>query len=223
MPDSLLAELEALSIQPNVATQAVRKAADADTEPTTRPLEEGSPPNNTDDDKIIESIEVDVADTSSAPGQPDASGLDENIADNDYDDNAAVEPWTPDVPTTPRPDPCPGGDDAGAYVSRTRAEMFLDLLESETDESEHSSPPRQLTSSPQSSGSGEAEGRSPTYSDWSGLSQHEAADSADPVLDQYLQATSNQGTAGGREFLRAQGKVYSQILKTFFSSECHCT
>ncbi|KAH7112291.1 hypothetical protein B0J13DRAFT_631513 [Dactylonectria estremocensis] len=211
VPESLLDGLAALSIQ-HTATGA---------ELSSLPPDEGHPLGDAaGDDRIMESIECHVADDHSISGNDDLGVYEGETEKDDGNDNDVidVQSKTPDSLTVPGPDPASESGNAVAQAPRSRAETFADMLQN-TDENEDNSPPPQLSSSPRSSNSIEAEDRSPAYSDWSGLSQHETADS---ILDQYLQATPNQETVGGRDFLQAQGKMYSQILKTFFSSECYC-
>jgi hypothetical protein len=42
------------------------------------------------------------------------------------------------------------------------------------------------------------------------------------ILSGYLQAISEQDTAGGPDFLRAQSDVYNHLLGTFFNHKCNC-
>lgn len=212
VPESLLDGLAALSIQ-HTETRA---------ELLSLPPDEGHTLGDAaGDDRIMESIECHVADDHSISGNDDLGVYEGETAEKDDgidNDVIDVPSKTPDSLTAPGPDPASESGNAVAQAPRSRAETFADMLQN-TDENEDNSPPPQLSSSPRSSVFTEAEDRSPAYSDWSGLSQHETAD---PILDQYLQATPNQETVGGRNFLQAQGKMYSQILRTFFSSECNC-
>ncbi|KAI8676085.1 hypothetical protein NCS56_00495400 [Fusarium sp. Ph1] len=43
-----------------------------------------------------------------------------------------------------------------------------------------------------------------------------------PILGGFLQAIHHQDTAGGPDFLRAQGDLYDRVLCTFFSRQCEC-
>src|SRR6185312_11994522 len=43
------------------------------------------------------------------------------------------------------------------------------------------------------------------------------------VLDRYLGAIFDQETQGGADFLAKQGKVYQQVIRTFFDIKCDCT
>lgn len=43
-----------------------------------------------------------------------------------------------------------------------------------------------------------------------------------PILGGFLQAIHDQDTAGGPDFLRAQGDLYDRVLRTFFSRQCEC-
>ncbi|KHO10679.1 hypothetical protein MAA_11730 [Metarhizium robertsii ARSEF 23] len=42
------------------------------------------------------------------------------------------------------------------------------------------------------------------------------------VLDRYLGANFDQETRGGADFLAKQGKVYQQVIRTFFDIKCDC-
>ncbi|KAG7402408.1 hypothetical protein Forpe1208_v001976 [Fusarium oxysporum f. sp. rapae] len=44
----------------------------------------------------------------------------------------------------------------------------------------------------------------------------------EPILSGYLHAISEQDTAGGPDFLRAQSVVYDRLLGTFFNRQCNC-
>ncbi|KAF9766967.1 hypothetical protein IL306_000528 [Fusarium sp. DS 682] len=77
-----------------------------------------------------------------------------------------------------------------------------------------SSSPSQSRGSPLSSRSNSSE-----WSDLSGLPLDEPEDL---ILSDFLQAISNQDTAGGPDFLRQQGDVYDRVLRTFFNHQCSC-
>ncbi|KAF6518546.1 hypothetical protein HZS61_002624 [Fusarium oxysporum f. sp. conglutinans] len=59
-------------------------------------------------------------------------------------------------------------------------------------------------------------------SEWSDLSGLPLDEPEDLILSDFLQAISNQDTAGGPDFLRQQGDVYDRVLRTFFNHQCSC-
>uniref|UniRef100_A0A0C4DJQ0 EKC/KEOPS complex subunit BUD32 n=2 Tax=Fusarium oxysporum TaxID=5507 RepID=A0A0C4DJQ0_FUSOF len=57
---------------------------------------------------------------------------------------------------------------------------------------------------------------------WSDLSGLPSDEPEDLILSDFLQAISNQDTAGGPDFLRAQSGVYDRVLRKFFNHQCSC-
>lgn len=72
------------------------------------------------------------------------------------------------------------------------------------------------------------------WSTWSGLSDRtdppsppsshasQSSSQGNPILAGFLEAIDNQETAGGEDFLHEQGRVYEDVFKTYFRSECQC-
>jgi len=72
------------------------------------------------------------------------------------------------------------------------------------------------------------------WSTWSGLSDRtdppsspsshtsQSSGQGDPILARFLEAIDDQETAGGEDFLHEQGRVYEDVFKTYFRSECQC-
>uniref|UniRef100_A0A0D2XNP1 EKC/KEOPS complex subunit BUD32 n=1 Tax=Fusarium oxysporum (strain Fo5176) TaxID=660025 RepID=A0A0D2XNP1_FUSOF len=140
-------------------------------------------------------------------------GYREAAETNEDEETSAAE--TPDSRTPLQKDEEDNRSEASVLEDDAASQPMTPSLTSPSSSRHHSS-----SSSSQSRGSLLlSRSNSSVWSDLSGLPSDEPEDL---ILSDFLQAISNQDTAGGPDFLRAQSGVYDRVLRKFFNHQCSC-